>query len=87
MPYVASSLPITIPSTCSLFQRFDRSLVFITCGGHLNLSLLHFGLVFSFFLTHDHMTLRKVAFNFEAILLISVPRLVAHVSPSLPLHQ
>lgn len=57
LPHIASSLPISIPSTSRLFQRFDGRLIFVACSRELNLGLLHLGLVFALFLAHHHVPL------------------------------
>ena len=68
MKLVARGLPLFGPSSNSLLENLDGTLVVVRIGCHVDLGLLKLSLVLALFLTHDHVSLSQVSFDPQAIL-------------------
>lgn len=73
---VGSGLPLSVPSDCGLLQYLDGILIFRVRSREADLRLLQLGFVSTLFLTHHHVALCEITFNFQAFLFIFVPSLV-----------
>ena len=73
--YIASLFPLAVPPFGSLLKSLDSRFVFGIRGCKSKLCLFESCFVLPFLLPHNHVSLGEVSLDFEAILLVAVPRL------------